>query len=71
MEDIKPYTELGVDYQVVEATYPGQPIHKIPIVVMHAMKASWVPTERLLAVLRSMPQKKASVTPITGKKEAR
>lgn len=71
VEDIKPYTELGVDYQVVEATYPGEPIHKIPMAVMHAMKASWVPAERLLAVLSRRPQKKASVTSITGKKESR
>lgn len=68
VEDIRPYTELGVDYQVVEATYPGQSIHKVPAAVMRAMQASWVPTERLLEALKGKPRSKASVTSITGKK---
>lgn len=71
VEDIRAYTELGVDYQVVEATYPGQPIHKMPAAVMHAMRASWVSTDRLLEVLKGKSRSKANVTPITSKKEKR
>lgn len=71
VEDIKPYTELGVDYQVVEATYPAQSIHKLPTAVMHAMQASWVPTDRLLEELKGKPRGKASVTLITTKQEKR
>lgn len=71
VEDIKPYTELGVDYQVVEATYRGQSIHKLPAAVMHAMQASWVPTDRLLEALKGKLRSKASVTPITSKKAKR
>jgi hypothetical protein len=71
VEDIKPYTELGVDYQVVEATYPGQSIHKVPTAVMHAMQANWVPTDRLLEALKGKSRNKASVMPIAGKKEKR
>lgn len=71
VEDIKPYTELGVDYQVVEATFAGQSIHKLPTAVMHAMRASWVPTDRLIDALNGKPKNKASVTPITSKKEKR
>lgn len=71
VEDIKPYTELGVDYQVVEPTYPGPSIRKVPTTVMHAMEAEWVPTDRLLEVLKCNLRSKASVTPITGKKERR
>lgn len=71
LEDIKPYTELGVDYQVVEATYPGQSTHKLPEAVMHALKASWVPTDRLLAALKGKPRSKASVTLLMSKKENR
>ncbi len=64
VEDIKPYTELGADYQVVEATYPGRSIHERPAAVMHAVQASWVPTDRLLVALKENPRRKASVTPI-------
>lgn len=71
VEDIKHYTELGVDFQVVEATYRGQSIHKLPAAVMHAMQAVWVPTDRLLEALKGKPRSKASVTPITSKKEKR
>lgn len=71
LEDIKPYTELGVDYQILEAAYPGQSTHKLPTAVIHAMRASWMPTDRLLEVLKGRPQSKASVTPITAKKEKR
>lgn len=71
VEDIKPYTELGAEYEVVEATYRGQSIHKFPIAVMHAMQACWVPTDRLLEALKGTPRTKASVTPITSQKEKR
>lgn len=71
VDDIKPYTELGVDYRVLEATHPGQSIHKVPTPVMHAMQASWVSTDRLLEALKGKPRSKASVTPITSKKEKR
>lgn len=67
VEDIKPYTELGVNYQVIEATYPGQSIHKVPTAVIRAMEANWVPTDRLLEALKGNQRSKASVTPITGK----
>lgn len=68
VEDIKPYTELGADYQIVEATYRGQSIHELPAVVMQAMEARWVPTDRLREALKGKQRSKASVTPITSKK---
>lgn len=71
VEDIKPYTELGADYQIVEATYRGQSIHELPAAVIQAMQARWVPTDRLLAALKGKPRSKASVTPITSKKGKR
>lgn len=71
LEDIKPYTELGVDFEIVEATYRGQSIHKVPTAVMHAIQASWVPTDRLLEALKGKSRNKASVTPITVIKEKR
>lgn len=68
VEDIQPYAELGVDYQVMEATYPGQSTHKVSAAALRAMKATWVPTDRLLEALQGKSRAKASVTPITSKK---
>ncbi|OZB78225.1 MAG: hypothetical protein B7X29_05775 [Halothiobacillus sp. 13-55-115] len=68
VEDVKPYTQLGFDYQLVEATYPGHSIHKVSVAVLHAMKATWVPTDRLVEALQVKSHAKASVTSITSKK---
>lgn len=68
VEDIRPYTELNVDYQVVEANYPGRSIHKVPADKLRAMQSSWVPTDRLVEALQGKSRAKASVTPITKKK---
>lgn len=68
VEDIRPYTELKVDYQVVEANYPGHSIHKVPADILRAMQSTWIPTDRLVEVLQGKARAKASVTPITRKK---
>lgn len=69
VEDIKPYTELGVDYQVTEANYPGQSIHQVSAAKLRAMESTWVPTDRLLEALQGTPRTKARVTSITSKKK--
>jgi hypothetical protein len=71
VEDVKPYTDLSVDYQVVEANYPGQSTHKVPANKLRAMQKIWVPTDRLLEVLRGKLGTKASVTAITWRKGER
>jgi hypothetical protein len=71
VEDVKPYTDLSVDYQVIEANYPGQSIHKVPKEKLRAMRATWVPTDRLVEVLRGKSGTKASVTAIASRKERR
>lgn len=71
LEDIKPYTELGVDFEVIETSYPGHSLHKVPTAVMYAIQASWVSTDRLLESLKGKSRNKASVTPITTTKEKR
>jgi hypothetical protein len=71
VEDIKPYSELGMEYQIIDAAYPGQSIHKVPAATLRAMKDNWVPTDRLVEALRGKPRRKASVTAITTKKEKR
>ena len=68
VEDVKSYTQLGFDYELIEATFPGQSVHNIPVAVLHAMAAAWVPTDRLLESLKSKPRSKNRVTPITSKK---
>jgi len=71
VEDIKPYSELGMEYQIIEAAYPGQSIHKVPAATLRVMKDNWVPTDRLVEALRGKPRSKASVTAINTKKEKR
>jgi hypothetical protein len=71
VEDIKPYTELNVDYQVVEANYPGQSIHHVPPAKLRAMESTWVPTDRLMEALQGKSRTNASVTSITSKKKKR
>lgn len=41
-DEIKPYIDLGVDYKLVEATYAGRSIHKVPVATLRSMKAEWV-----------------------------
>jgi hypothetical protein len=69
VEDIKPYTELGVDYRVVEANYPGQSAHKVPQSALRAMAASWLPTDRLLKALQGKSRTAATVTSISSRKD--
>lgn len=70
-EDMKPYVDLGADYQIVEANYPGQSSHKVPAATLRTMEATWVPTDRLVEALKGKACSKASVTPINAKKEKR
>jgi hypothetical protein len=65
--DIEPYTLLGVEYQVVEANYPGKSVHNVPDATMRAMEASWVPTEKLEKALKKGKSKPlATVTRIAS-----
>ena len=70
LDDIKPYTQLGVEYKIVEANFQGQSTHGVPIAVIHAMKASWVPTDRLRASLQQEPHGGAKVMRISSKRNA-
>lgn len=71
MDDIKPYTELGVGYQVVEAKSPGQSIHKVPADMLRAIGSSWVPTDRLVEALKGNSRVTGILSSITLKKEKR
>ncbi|MEH6459153.1 hypothetical protein [Chitinimonas sp. JJ19] len=64
VEDIKPYTQLSMEFQIVESTYPGKSVHNIPLSAIHAMEKSWIPTDRLVEILEGTSRKKATVTPI-------
>ncbi len=68
LEDIKPYTQLSVDYQIIEADYPGKSVHRVPAEKLNAMKAAWIPTDRLIEMLSGASRRKASITPIGAKK---
>jgi hypothetical protein len=68
IDDLRPYTELGFDYQVVEANYPGKSIHRVPASTIRAMESTWVPTDKLLQELQHKARTNASVTPISSKR---
>lgn len=62
-DDIKPYIDLGVDYKLVEATYTGRSIHRVPASTLRRMKAKWVSTEELIKKLKiRIPRAPAAVT---------
>lgn len=69
LEDIKPYADMGFDFELVEATGRGESIHDIPVGVLRGMKASWVHTDALIQQLKKKASTKSDVTPIAGKKE--
>ncbi|WP_211206922.1 hypothetical protein [Thiobacillus denitrificans] len=69
VEDIKPYVDLGFDYEVVEAAGHGKSLHGVSSAVLHGMKASWVPTDALLRQLKKKVAAKGNVNPIVGKKD--
>lgn len=47
VDDIKPYTQLGVSYEVVEATRVGRSVHNVHAATLAAMRRRWVPTQQL------------------------
>ncbi len=49
--EITPYTQLGADYQIVEATHAGRSVHKVPASTLRAMKSKWVSTSELRKAL--------------------
>jgi hypothetical protein len=68
LEDLKPFTDLGFDWEVVEATGGGESVHGIPSTVIRGMKENWVPIDTLLPQLRKKGPAKQNVTPIARKK---
>lgn len=68
VDDIRSYTQLGVDYQVVEATHPGRSIHKVPAATLRAMQRHWLPTAELIngleAALRPTPDPISASDPL-------
>ncbi|KAB2311491.1 hypothetical protein F8A87_06710 [Betaproteobacteria bacterium SCN2] len=71
VEEIKPYIDLGFDYQIIEATGRGKSIHPIPSAVLKRMKAAWVPTDALLAQLKGKAPSCSQVASIHSAKKNR
>lgn len=59
--DVKQYTELGVGYEIVEATYTGRSKHKVHAATLRAMRRRWVPTPRMVEALRADARRKSRV----------
>lgn len=51
LEDIKPYVDLGVPYEIVEANWKGKSIHNVSSRTQRATLKRWIPTEVLLEQL--------------------
>jgi len=64
VEDIKPYTKLGFEYQIIEATGRGKSIHPIPITALRRMRSMWVPAKELHSALKRKLKAKSNVGPI-------
>lgn len=60
LEDIKPYTSLGFDFEVIEAKGGGKSVHGVPEELLKVLRAKWLSTARLVEALKT-PVK---VTPI-------
>ena len=71
VDDIRPYALLGVDFQVVEARFPGRSVHEVPAEALRAMRSSWISTDRLVEELRGSARAKAQVTRISSKRGRR
>jgi predicted kinase len=69
IEDVTPYTELGFDYQIIEATRKGKSVHPVPAAVLKRMKDAWVPTDVLLDRLKLKSPARSKVTRIHSSKK--
>lgn len=65
-EEITPYTALGFDYKIFEATHPGQSKHKVPEVTLRAMQKRWVSTEQISQALSVDGRQNRSVVLASG-----
>lgn len=65
-QDVQPYVDLGFGYQIIDATYKGKSIHKVPADVVKRTKNIWVSTEELLKKITTKSEKvvKAKVASI-------
>lgn len=61
-DELKPYTQLVPDWDVVEAIHDGRSIHAVPAATLQAMQAKWVSTDEAVAALKR-PQLQALATP--------
>lgn len=52
-EDLAPYTSLGFDFEILEAKGRSKSVHGVPIELMEAMRARWIPTAKLIESLKS------------------
>ncbi len=69
VQDIKPYIDLGFEFQVIEVTGRGKSVHGVSPSVLRAMKANWVTTDALLGQINSKGKVKNNVTNIANKKD--
>lgn len=71
IEDVRPYVELGVEYQITEATGKGKSRHGVPDAVLKRMKAMWVQTDVLLERFKANAPSSNNVTNIHSARKAK
>ena len=69
VQDIKPYIDLGFEFQVTEVTGRGKSVHGVSASALRAMNASWVGTDELLDQINLKGKAKSNVTNIANKKD--
>lgn len=71
LDEMRPYADLNVDYQVVEANYPGESKHPVSASAMRALQDDWVPTDLVVQILKSKSRTLARVTRLSSIKSKR
>ena len=71
LDEMRPYADLNVDYQVVEANYTGESKHPVSASAMRALQDDWVPTDLVVQILKSKSRTLARVTRLSSIKSKR
>ena len=55
LDELKPYTKLVPNWEIVEAIHDGRSIHAVPAATPQFMRAKWTATDDVIAALKRPP----------------
>lgn len=55
LDELKPYTQLAQNWDIVEAIHDGRSIHAVPAATLQSMQAKWTTTDEVIAALKRPP----------------